>query len=527
MSVSPSLSATSLVSLLSLNNDPLNPAQEQCLRAEVASIDESLKQLDHEIRDVYVQFQSLRSKWYRLVEKKKPYTKILSHWRSLPSEILIEIFKLVICSDDDGETSEKDGLTQLPAIAGVCRRWAQVIYGTPSLWSEVEVRERRKAANMKDLVRSLKNHYSRCGPCPWSFSFSSDRLLPSAAPATSSRATSPLVEFLMKSSRWKSISLSHPNLDILAPLFSTDPTHLRYSWPELVSLSLKGWYYTPSRVAPFADTNEPVPVYMGSTPRLTSLSLQTCDQRISNWELPWHQLTTLRLTTADSYASYIRIVQNCRNLEVCDLSFPPSANPLSSVCELDGISKTKTHLPRLKLLNISHSDSTVIWPFFAGLTAPCLYELSVSAPPIPGRALPKKDTSTGKTLSAFLARSKCNILYLTFKNLPLKDDDYLSIIKHTPNVLSLQITDHVCAGYWIDAMNKLDLLQRMREFVLFGNLERKRPVSEFLIDFLDRRGGLEYDGDKLFYGDEVTFRDEMFTWSFKVQKEDDDREVIW
>ncbi|EAU85101.1 hypothetical protein CC1G_08074 [Coprinopsis cinerea okayama7 len=528
---------------LSRTNDPLTSVQEQHLRDEVSKIDKAIARLDGEMRELSARYQQLRVERVDLVHQKVSYSKILAPWRALPSEILTEILRYAIFPDEGDEggcgrqgsgggsgygpyrsgglsldrTNRLSITQQLATLACVCKRWAGIVYGTPSLWCEVEIRERGKGMKIHELVSNLKKHFARSGTVPWSLSFSSDRLLNHSSGSTTSQTTSPLVAFLKDSTRWRSLSFTHQNLDILAPLFSTNPTRQDYTWPELQSLHLKGWYYGPAKAEPFINTQQPI--FMGSMPQLTSLTLHTCDQKIANWRLPWSQLTTLRLTTADSYLDYMRILRWCPNLRYCDLSLPPTANPSSSSSsvsstlpgggDIDRILASNIVLPDLEVLQISHS--TVVWPFFSAVTFPALKRLVVSTPP--GKHNRTTDFPVGAALSQFLTRSKCDLVALALNNLPLQDEDYISIVEQAPNVRSLQITDHANAGCWWHEVNQRRLLSSVREVVLHGHFEKGTYVRKFLDRFLEERNAADYDADGIFYADEVTFSEEIFEWS--------------
>lgn len=517
-----------LYSELSSSNDPLNIHQESWVRSELASLDSSVGQLDDEMRKLSITISQLRSKRRELVERKASYNNLLSPLRHLPAEILAEILRSTVYANANTSSSSPavpgdiDGFaqwsaredrlpttSQLALLARVCRRWNQVIYGTPSLWCEVDIKERHKGMDMGELIKNLKSHYSRCGSLPWLLSFSSDRLLhfnPSATPQPVPCV--PLVGFLKETPKWRSLAFTHQNLDVLAPLFSTDQSEINYSWPELESLHLKGWYYGPARVAPFTTTTRPV--YMGAMPRLTSLTLLTYDQAIASWKFPWQQLTSLRLATADSYLSYMQILKLCPNLRSCDLSIPPSANPSnSSIREMEKILATHIHLPELESLKVNHS--TIVWPLFEAITSPALKHLVVSTPPAThGRT---NDTPVGQAISKFIRRSKCHLKSLALNNLPLQDEDYLDIVTQGTDIQSLQITDHANAGFnWLNVVNKKNLLANVRDVVLHGHFEWGTYGRKYLDRFLDQRGALGLDEAGLYYADGVTFSEEIFSW---------------
>ncbi|KAH6880173.1 hypothetical protein BKA70DRAFT_1575985 [Coprinopsis sp. MPI-PUGE-AT-0042] len=502
-STSPTLSLDSLA----LSNEPLNPAQSQFVHAQIAMVNASISRLDVEMQVTARRLQTLRAQRGELSKSRQAYISLFSPWRSLPTEILAEILRFTL----DPGCGHRGGLSataQLTTLAQVCKRWANVVYETPSLWCEVEVDERTKEVDAHALVANLKKHYSRSGPMPWTISFSSERLAQrNHSHPTIPPSPSPLVLFLKESSKWKSIRFTHQHLDLLAPLFTLHPGQAHYSWPELESLHLKGWYYGPAKAEPFTNPNRPL--YVGSMPRLRSLTLHTFDQQIANWKLPWGQLTFLHLATADTCLQYLKILNSCPNLERCIISIPPTVDSTTSPpSHRQDVPKGSILLPNLHTLELSYAS--IAWPFFSAVTLPALTTLSVSSPPPDGRQM---DMLLGETLSELIARSKCSLRSLTLKNIPLQDSDYVDILEQTRELALLHIVDWIGSSpLWLNHVNERNTIPRLREMSMQGFMEQESLLREFLFEFLVRRGGVGFDDQGPFYVDEVRFSEHSFHW---------------
>ncbi|KAH6901250.1 hypothetical protein BKA70DRAFT_1310062 [Coprinopsis sp. MPI-PUGE-AT-0042] len=436
---------------LALSNEPLNPAQSQFVHAQIAMVNASISRLD-----------TLRAQRGELSKSRQAYISLFSPWRSLPTEILAEILRFTL----DPGCGHRGGLSataQLTTLAQVCKRWANVVYETPSLWCEVEVDERTKEVDAHALVANLKKHYSRSGPMPWTISFSSERLAQrNHSHPTIPPSPSPLVLFLKESSKWKSIRFTHQHLDLLAPLFTLHPGQAHYSWPELESLHLR-------------DANRQL-------------------------ELPWGQLTFLHLATADTCLHYLKILNSCPNLEIDSTTSPPSHR--------QDVPKGSILLPNLHTLELSYAS--IAWPFFSAVTLPALTTLSVSSPPPDGRQM---DMLLGETLSELIARSKCSLRSLTLKNIPLQDSDYVDILEQTRELALLHIVDWIGSSpLWLNHVNERNTIPRLREMSMQGFMEQESLLREFLFEFLVRRGGVGFDDQGPFYVDEVRFSEHSFHW---------------
>ncbi|KAJ7234691.1 hypothetical protein C8J57DRAFT_1089509, partial [Mycena rebaudengoi] len=110
---------------------------------ELATYDEELERLKEALDRLKSERDSIRS-YYDVCKG------ILTPFRRLPSEILVEIFQL--CSpaitDFTGSSGYRDGYRDglchvanfpLLQLAGVCSRWHTLVMGTQALWTTIRV----------------------------------------------------------------------------------------------------------------------------------------------------------------------------------------------------------------------------------------------------------------------------------------------------------------------------------------------------------------------------------------------------
>ena len=157
----------------------------------------------------------------------------------LPNELLMQIFKLSV---------HESGLE----LAGVSRRWRDVILHCPGLWTTIIVEERMS-------LPKLKTHVAR----------SSESLLDIEIQLRKEPSLNTVLDVLIPCThRWRSLVIHCFNDDLLKNMLTTMKCT---TYPSLTHLSIRSVRnYPPSMASQF---------YSGSCPRLEHLELEGCGDR--------------------------------------------------------------------------------------------------------------------------------------------------------------------------------------------------------------------------------------------------------
>ncbi|KAF9260234.1 hypothetical protein L218DRAFT_947016 [Marasmius fiardii PR-910] len=98
---------------------------------------------------------------------------VLAPMRSLPTEVLLPIMSSFL---DPGNQNDLVNLSKsVWLLAQVCRRWRNIVLGTPSFWSNMTIdlrdEERFLETQRHDIPRILSTHIRRSNGLPLTISF--------------------------------------------------------------------------------------------------------------------------------------------------------------------------------------------------------------------------------------------------------------------------------------------------------------------------------------------------------------------
>ncbi|KAJ7259872.1 hypothetical protein C8J57DRAFT_1185048 [Mycena rebaudengoi] len=274
-----------------------------------------------------------------------PFEALISPMRAIPPEILQEIF-LACLPANHGAVMH---VSEVPLLLGrVCRMWRSIALATASLWASVHISvpEREYSSDAACHCEALQMWLQRSGSCPLSISL--------AFPGDYSvEYTEHFIDILLSyHHRWKELKLFSIPHEHLLKLRSLMPRDL----PLLETVEI-----THTNNA-FFDIPNTLVEFMPMPPRLRRISLCTNNGTLSVPLCPWLEITTLCLqcnrstALSISMAALIAIIEQCLNLQECNLVLPKTDN-ISTVATS---SPTNHH----STLNYLHSLA-VAGPLFA------------------------------------------------------------------------------------------------------------------------------------------------------------------
>ncbi|KAJ7838689.1 hypothetical protein B0H13DRAFT_2677378 [Mycena leptocephala] len=224
----------------------------------------------------------------------------------LPTELLVEIFKIAVhtpvLSDYvparyfQGGLYRGDlraGLRKILLLSQVSPYWRQIVHNTPQLWAEGVVGI--CLGSQKDLtdpyLDGLKTLLARSSPFPISVSLAQ---IPNHT-ALSNSSNTIFCIMVPTVQRWKNLQV---DLDSFG-FFNALPSG---AFEALERLHIEG----------FSKQNNPVTLFQ-SAPRLRSFTFKVHESAINLIQLPWWQLTQLRIDD-DSLGGCRTVLLQCSNL---------------------------------------------------------------------------------------------------------------------------------------------------------------------------------------------------------------------
>ncbi|KAF7363841.1 F-box domain-containing protein [Mycena sanguinolenta] len=324
-----------------LFGSPILVSVENQVKGLIAAAEANIERLTTQIRDLSLRRERERSILATLRLMVVPVGK-------LPTELLVEIFKLVVDADTTlGPTSYYfDGEVRTPLRGVLCLSqvspyWRQIVHNTPQLWTrnlfEICVDRESKAHYLDELQTFL----ARSNPLPISIALalSAEDSSYVAAPKTIARIITPTIH------RWKSLKVELPYFRS----FNDIPSE---RFEALEHLSIGG----------FKKQTDPVVAFQFS-PRLQNFTFYSEGvSKIHLLRLPWSQLVHLDLTDVSlSSAATGSLVVTLPSLERLALTFQGVATPN----EIHGIEAfiAPLVLPSLKTLELDFEDDrAAFWP---------------------------------------------------------------------------------------------------------------------------------------------------------------------
>ncbi|KAJ3523117.1 hypothetical protein NMY22_g11591 [Coprinellus aureogranulatus] len=260
--------------------------------------------------------------------------------RDLPTEVLSKIFEAAICVKDFDHKTD----IQRNVLRRVCSRWNETILAEPKFWTNIFIqlveedvvydnedfdqpilcctqkeafnRVRMRMKRGGDLLKHLRLVHPCLQPDP----------LDSAEPPPPE-----LAKLLRQVKNWGSVYIDlEEYFDFVFEIFnsdSPDPSP-RAVWPRLESLELRTSVdlvppgmedvdiLLPDDIENHFATSPKARVTATAFPSLKHVSLDLGKRNLLQWELPWSQLTSLRLKCfANPVFIYLGILEKCPSLE--------------------------------------------------------------------------------------------------------------------------------------------------------------------------------------------------------------------
>ncbi|KAJ3516972.1 hypothetical protein NLJ89_g798 [Agrocybe chaxingu] len=255
----------------------LPPGEALAMKTVVAGIDQKIQDVESELHRLQDTVAKLTQERSLFLEQRDKYYSSMSLLRTLPTENVQQIFQFSISSDIKMRTT----------ICLVCRFWRDAAMRAPSLWTTIQVFEKKESKETPS-VESINTLLSRSGSLLLTLRFDSDwgyRPKPVAFP----------LEHLFKSvdpSRWLSISLKLPH-EYSLPF----PRKKKNTWTNLKTLSLSTQQHD---------------LRNQNFPALGHLDLQGLLERTSfQINFPWSTLTSLKLDFAMKLEAFLNILPSC------------------------------------------------------------------------------------------------------------------------------------------------------------------------------------------------------------------------
>ncbi|KAJ3508966.1 hypothetical protein NLJ89_g5469 [Agrocybe chaxingu] len=372
-------STSPIASLLTTNNPP-EPREAAIAHQIITSSKTQTAQITRLIEKVYSILDGLKSRREEYERNTFLHQNVVRNIRRIPPDVLLEIFSHTIADGDPND---------IWAVVEVCRRWREVAFSTPTLWSTFPIHKGTSAASiLSRLSRSLRLSHSS----PFKLSISYGVPYPicplqGVASPHLKRVTHLTVGNFPRPNKSTFFAPSNPRL---------------VQWTALRSLNLQ-----------FADTESPeasrITVFQHA-PLLQDVDLDLTDRwrilfGIGNILLPWSQLRKFSASnvTLDGVFTVLRAASV---LDECYLDFTETSMP-SNIGSLSHQSLTTLH--------VTLRDKQVAYELFNRLTVPLLRKLSVDVPAL--------DTAA---VCDLIERSSCRLTFLSAPMAHFRESDDLS-----------------------------------------------------------------------------------------------------
>ncbi|KAJ6466223.1 hypothetical protein C8R45DRAFT_1079512 [Mycena sanguinolenta] len=354
---------------------------------------------------------SLESQISTLVElrdRERAYVDALRHImspiRTLPIELLVEIFQLAI--DDDTHIEDAHRISQ------ICSGWRVIAHSTPRLWTRtIHVDLDNRDGREELYVASLKAWLARSAPLP----------LPVSLELVGEDPCQRILETVLSiAPRVQSLRCNKFSSSIFSPL-----ARCRLDSLEELSLDIPGSFPTP-------------PVFT-MVPRLRKFSMTLLPTR-TQVIVPWAQLTDITLDS-NSPDLILDILAQCTHLMQV------------SICTSGWFSSTSSRLTRhpfalsqLHTLSLDVGYSQDIAHFLDALSAPALRSLCLNFMGM------QDSMQSAAPLTAFLMQSP-NItrLKILYGPCELASHQLIVALEHTPRLTHLALA-YASGVYFNDAL---------------------------------------------------------------------------
>ncbi|KAJ7726486.1 hypothetical protein B0H16DRAFT_1592387 [Mycena metata] len=362
--------------------------------------------------------------------------------RSLPVELLAEIFSLTIRDKELLYLSHFQHFQDAYRVSHVCSEWQQIALCTPQLWTGTVAITVEEAGADADGLRAW---LARSDPLPMPV------VLAGLWNSEALHLPPVLEELLRVAPRWGILHLD----GFLPPMFYQRLTECTLDSLEAANL-----------VPLYSDDIETVNSSLGVSPRLRKLDVNA-DPAL---DMPWAQLTDLTLAYG-SASVCLDILAHCTNLVTLTLN-----------ADLVDDIGTNVTLPSLRVLTLSlcSERQTQLSPFLDFLSAPALENCSISF-------ISESISWTQAAFAAFLLRSP-NITYLRLLWCPLTSNDLIAALVHATSLTHLELNGcHrlddaflLALHYKVDTLPLVPLLHDF-QFQNMSELPTESLLAEMLV----------------------------------------------
>ncbi|KAJ3541546.1 hypothetical protein NMY22_g3848 [Coprinellus aureogranulatus] len=420
--------------------------------------------------------------------------------RDFPTEVLSKIFEAAICVKDFDHKTD----IQRNVLRRVCSRWNEIILAEPKFWTNIfiqlveedvvydneEFDQPILCCTQKEAFNRVRMRMKRGGDLLKHLRLVHPCLQPD--PLDSAEPPPPeLAKLLRQVKNWGSVYIDlEEYFDFVFEIFnsdSPDPSP-RAVWPHLESLELRTSVdlvppgmedvdiLLPDDIENHFATSPKARVTATAFPSLKHVSLDLGKRNLLQWDLPWSQLTSLRLKCfANPVFIYLGILEKCPSLEdlyiLADL--PNHARCLPSSADFK--SRRPVTLPRLRSLTlIAKVKCDLLETLVPRLVLPCLesfrYETYVDRD-VPLQAT-KVSTTALNHIKGLIRGSGCSLRSLTLKfyQAMLDDLELERLLAMIPTLRALIISAQRITCNFLGALATRPLEHEALEHIELDNL---------------------------------------------------------
>ncbi|KAF9026148.1 hypothetical protein BDZ89DRAFT_1067817 [Hymenopellis radicata] len=401
------------------------------------TVSDDISSIESKLASLRGVITSMEEERERLKNVQKRYSNLVSLHRTLPLEILSEIFLYTLPGDSDSNAFDASG--SIWQLSHVCQRWRNVALSLHSFWSTMDINFPQAAQHEGDVQR-LEAVIQRSRQGLLDVSLSDDPSDPQTSNPSILKRILDIV--LAESYRWRVLHLTDWGGD-LNMLYAS----LHNRLPRLEAVGL---YCPPLEL----DEHSTVSVFK-DCPRLTKLTL---GGSMPGVEFPWDQITELDLSymgsdgDEEAHRACMRLIGQCPSLETLSTPYWDSEDDDDS-----------TYTP-ITCSNVRKLDATSV-P--VALTLPLLREASFR---------PEPSTAHYNHLYSFkqlLIRSNClsALTSLSLASVPLA-----ASMHHTVTLHSLLSQTHSLASFKLaislqDYNDQTDVSDREQIVTILKSLE--------------------------------------------------------
>ncbi|EGN94142.1 hypothetical protein SERLA73DRAFT_78064 [Serpula lacrymans var. lacrymans S7.3] len=395
-------------------------------RAAIARHRKMLKQLESEEADARKYVEDCEA--------------LLTPARRMPPEVITNIFKYCLPSEGSRPSTSDAPLL----LSRICSHWRQVVLSTPHLWSALNLhlpaRIRDWDATLVSHVAALSFWLDHLGSHPLKLSIAHDAH-PSISISTTEQET-----FMLSSVPYKMLSACIESschrlltLSVIMPasFFSLFRQLAVQPLPRLEEISL---HPTDRSLSP----GHLLLINFCNADRLYSLSTSIPLYRIADINVPWHQLTRLRLQdhypdqSSLSLNDYFSILQHCTQVEQCVLRVfdglfhrPQALLVIPSLLDF-----------RLSVVMFTQSPDSRLAHFLSTLVFPHLQRLHIGCNIIP-RPLHIPPGLCLLELSPFLLRTRRQLQSLTLEYMNVSSSQIFACCSILPQLTYMKFLSSI------------------------------------------------------------------------------------